>query len=50
MMACGLKKKLTKCIFYAYGKIDKSYLRSITISEIDKYYKNKNTITANKAI
>ena len=45
-----VKEKIDESVYFIHAeRFDKSYLRSITISEIDKYYKNKNTITANKA-
>ncbi len=45
-----IKEEIDNSIYFIHAeRFDKSFLKSITISEIDKYYKSKNTITAKKA-
>ncbi len=45
-----IKEEIDNSVYFIHAeRFDKNYLKSITISEIDKYYKNKNTITADKA-
>ena len=45
-----IKEEIDRSIYIIHAKkFDKNKLKSITISEIDKYYNNKNTITAEKA-
>ena len=45
-----IKEEIDKSVYFIHAeRFDKSNLKSITISEIDKYYKSKNTITADKA-
>ena len=45
-----VKEKIDNSVYFIHAKgFNKSNLKSITISEIDKYYKSKNTITADKA-
>ena len=45
-----IKEEIDDSIYFIHAEgFDKSFLKSITISEIDKYYKSKNTITAKKA-
>jgi len=45
-----IKEEIDNSIYFIHAeRFDKSFLKSVTISEIDKYYKSKNTITAKKA-
>ena len=45
-----IKEEIDDNIYIIHAeKFDKNKLKSITITEIDKYYNNKNTITAEKA-
>ena len=45
-----IKEEIDDSIYFIHAEgFDKSFLKSITISEIDKYYKSKNSITAKKA-
>ena len=45
-----VKEKIDNGVYFIHAEgFNKSDLKEITISEIDKYYKNKNTITAEKA-
>ncbi len=45
-----IKEEIDNKVFFIHAKgFDKNFLKSITISEIDKYYNNKSTITADRA-
>ena len=45
-----IKEGIENSVYFIHAKkFNKNDLKSITISEIDKYYKSKNTITAEKA-
>ena len=45
-----IKEEIENNVYFIHAHgFDKSFLKSITISEIDKYYNNKNTIIAKKA-
>ena len=45
-----IKEDIENSVYFIHAKgINENDLKSITISEIDKYYKSKNTITAEKA-
>ena len=50
MMDLWIKEEIDNSIYIIHAeKFDKNKLKSITITEIDKYYNNKNTIIAEKA-
>tara|TARA_Y100000816_G_C26084328_1_gene571953 strand:- start:801 stop:1886 length:1086 start_codon:yes stop_codon:yes gene_type:complete len=45
-----IKEGIENSVYFIHAKgFNKNDLKSVTISEIDKYYKSKNTITAEKA-
>ena len=45
-----IKEEIDSSIYFIHAeRFDNSFLKSVTISEVDKYYKSKNTITAKKA-
>ncbi len=45
-----IKEEIEENVYFIHAeRFDKNFLKSITISEINKYYKSKNTITASKA-
>ena len=45
-----IKEEIEENVYFIHAeRFDKNFLKSITISEINKYYKSKNTITASEA-
>tara|TARA_Y100000816_G_C26048638_1_gene549652 strand:- start:137 stop:976 length:840 start_codon:yes stop_codon:yes gene_type:complete len=45
-----IKEEIEQNVYFIHAeRFDKNFLKSVTISETNKYYKSKNTITANKA-
>ena len=45
-----IKEEIEDSVYFIHAeRFDKSFLKSVTISEIDRYYNNRNTIIADKA-